>query len=367
MDRNSSTSSSERVPLLPAAALLALVVIVAIEGLFVLNRHQFRGAPEKIMSIKRSELTYPRYPEDVVIYGDSRMFSVDPEAVEKALGGNLKVTNYAWYFSGFELYELMLRAHLEYKGKPPELIIFSLMPEFLVLPNEGFSLAEVPAYRPRAYNTIPADVLWSTFWEKGDWANLWHYFTYHLTPPSTKFRNRAMGSANRLLRGRDWEYRLPGVWKRMGDFQARGAFTLFDRKSAMAAESDLGRHYPGPFELQPPPPSIEAFYTFVDRTADLDIELLLLNPPLGEALHRQYERYGVPEAFEEFVADLDARYPHLTVAPPVLNVYPTHLFGDIHHINTAGDELFREQYTEVLSHYGETRFRKEQEAGGTEE
>ncbi len=106
---NSSISSSERaIPVgAPLAALLAVALIACFEVLVAVHRERLMGALELIALRKRAMMTDRTTREDVVVFGDSRMFSVSPRLVGESLAAR-RAANYSWPFAGIEMYDYML-------------------------------------------------------------------------------------------------------------------------------------------------------------------------------------------------------------------------------------------------------------------
>ena len=185
-DRASSTFSFRG---LPRAALAAVLVCLAIEVAVVALQPRFAGALDYTVRAKLAAMTDSARVDDVVIFGDSRFFSIKPAAVEGALGGNLSVTNYSWPFAGVEMVEFALDAYLEAKQRP-KLILVGWMPENLAISADRLTAAADPLYQTRLFNTLPTLPLAVSLAGGGHGRLFWGLVEHRLMPPSAHHRDR---------------------------------------------------------------------------------------------------------------------------------------------------------------------------------
>src|SRR5690242_17637396 len=181
----SSTSSSERSAFSPrgraTAANLAAALALLFELFVHVNQYRLEDAIEATLHAKRAIICSGTAHDDVAIFGDSKLFSVRPDVVSSALGGNVRVTNYSWPFMGIEAFDAMLLTYLQH-NPAPRLLILDARPELLGMPRHINAMAEDPTSRVRAAEGIPLIPLLQTDFANGDWYMVWDRFAYAMQP-----------------------------------------------------------------------------------------------------------------------------------------------------------------------------------------
>ena len=340
-DRGSSTSSSRRVP---QAALAAVLVCLAIEVAVVELRPRFAGALDYTLQAKLGAMTDSASVDDVVIFGDSRFFSIEPAAVERALGGNLRVTNYAWPFAGVEMVEFALDAYLQAK-RPPRLILVGWMPEKLAVSADRLTAAADPLYQTRLFNSLPTFPLAVSLARGGHGELFWGLVEHRLMPPSAHHRDRLADWALGNTATSEDDQRLIESWRQTG------SFLLYHGETAPPdAVASYGRASGG-FAPESAVPNAVPFRRFLERASSKGIPVLLLNVPLPKSLHERFEEIGVIERYRRFIGEMGQSFDNFRVVEPLIEVYRDEYFADVGHLNDQGHRAYRQAYPARLEKY----------------
>ena len=342
---NSSISSSDR---LPWAGFTAALVCLALEALILTIQPRFISGLDFTVSDKRQTMTAPARQEDVLILGDSRFFSIRPDLVNQAFGGNHLVTNYAWPFAGVETIDYFLEAYLRYQ-RPPKAILAGWMPENLAVPPGRMSVTAVPLYRTRLFNVIPSAPLAFRFARDKHWGMLWELFEYQALPPSARHRTRLIP----FLRSAAGPATLPDPEDRRitAAYSRAGSFLLYDDEVAGPdAVSDYEKAAGG-LKLDAVLGNVPPFERFLERASSSGIRVVLFNVPLPETLYRRFDELGVIAKYEQVVARLRREFPNFEVMEPALQVYPGDYFADVGHMHQRGDKQFAAYYGPALKHW----------------
>ncbi len=329
---------------LPRAGLTALLVCLAIEIAVVALRPRFAGALDYTVQAKLAAMTDSASIDDVVIFGDSRFFAIEPAAVERALGGNLTVTNYSWPFAGVEMVEFALDAYLRAK-QPPRLILVGWMPENLAVSADRLTAAADPLYQTRLFNALPAGPLAWSLARGGHGELFWGFVEHRLMPPSAHHRDRLT----------DWvlgnNVTSEDDQRLFESFRRSGSFLLYNRETA---PPDAVRSYErasGGFAPESAAPNAAPFRRFLERASSEAIPVLLLNVPLPNRLHERFQEVGVIERYRLFIGEMAASFDNFRVVEPLIEVYPDEYFADVGHLNDPGDRAYQQAYPARLTQY----------------
>ena len=280
--------------------------------------------------------------DDVVIFGDSRFFSIKPAAVEGALGGNLSVTNYSWPFAGVEMVEFALDAYLEAKQRP-KLILVGWMPENLAVSADRLTAAADPLYQTRLFNTLPTLPLAVSLAGGGHGRLFWGLVEHRLMPPSAHHRDRlADWFLGNTVMSED-EQRL------FESFRQTGSFLLYHGETAPPDAVASYERGSGGFAPESAVANAAPFRRFLERASSEAIPVLLLNVPLPESLHRRFEQVGVIERYRRFIGGMEQSFENFRVVEPLIEVYPDEYFADVGHLNDPGDRAYQQAYPARLA------------------
>lgn len=332
MARSSTTSSSEGRPI---AGLIALALCVAAEIVFACTPWFLNGI-ETVVEVKRGWLR-DGVADDVVLMGDSRFFSIPTEAVSEALGGGLRVTNMAWPAMGVEAPCLVLESLLAHKP-PPRLIIIGFGPDMIGIDEHRISIDTWEVNRERAFTVIPAATLVPFLWERGQISMIWMLVEHRLMPPSVHHRAVILSRLHTWLW--DWDrdplepmdHRfIDGIF-RQDRIQMRTTEQMGDDVALTLEE------YLGPVRAYPNEHARAMAERFARRASEANISVLVVEPPVPEAVRQIYDERGVSASFEQMLRSFEARWPSFHLSEPVVNSLPNELFGDPGHVNAAGNE-----------------------------
>ena len=344
---NLSISSSDR---LPWAGFIAALVCLAFEALILTLQPRFVSGLDFTVSDKRQMMTDPSRQEDVLILGDSRFFSIRPDIVDQAFGGNHLVTNYTWPFAGVETVDYFLEAYLRYK-KPPKAILVGWMPENLAVSNERMSVTADPLYRTRLFNVIPAVPLATRFARDGQWGMLWELFEYRALPPSAHHRARLIPFAWSLAGAEPATIPDPEDRRIAGEYDGTSSFLLYeDEVAGPDAVSDYNKAARG-LKLDSALGNVPPFEHFLERAASSGIRVILFNVPMPEGLYQRFDELGVIAKYHQVIARLQREFENFEVIEPTLQVYPIEHFADVGHMNKRGDQQFAGHYGQAMTRW----------------
>ena len=328
------------------SALAALALILIAEGFVFANRTVFMSAMNNIVLEKKKILTDPAHADDVAILCTSVGFSFTPSVVSESLGGNLKVTNYAWPEAGYEIYDLMLEAYLEIKD-PPKLLVAGLIPAGFGVKPELMRMKNAELTRTRAYNILPTFFLMRKMAARREWFVLWDHFSYVCVPPSVRHRDRIKSVAFSILKGGGVPQRDAAERRMLSDMRDKGAFLLYDKETFDPGALEAFEKTYGKFKLysNEPPPAIEPF---LERANRHGITVLLVNPPVPLSQYERLRETGVLDFYASTVERWKSEYPNIHSVEPLVVSLPERLFGDVGHLNAEGDKVFQSLYSEAL-------------------
>ncbi len=337
-------------PRLPLAFLLAALAVFALELFLHANRYRLVDGIQANLMTKAAQLRDADAPaDDVAIFGDSKMFSVRPSALARAVSADspVRVTNYAWPFFGVEAFELMLESYLQNHTAPRALIINGC-PELIGVPAEKVSLTAQPAHRQRAFTALPLRQIFALAVRQKTPSLLWHRLVWALTPPSVVYRDTALEALRDVARGREWP--LSDDYIRMTtSYRQTGAF-LMHRKRQVTAEEVRGLEQAiGPYGIHKNHQQAASFERFLQRAAQAEIQIYLIGSPAPPAYAERFQQLGIHQAYRAVLEHWQARFGNLHIVEPLYPVQPLHHFGDPGHLNLEGDEQFQEAYSDRLS------------------
>ncbi len=341
---HSSISSFRR---LPPAATAAVVVCLLLECIVAHVRPWLMDGVFQTVDIKRGMLVDSRLQEDVVFFGDSRAFSVQPKTIRRALGPKLVVSNYSWPFIGAEAYDMMLRAYLARK-KPPKLILVSFMPEYLSLPGKYLMMEGEDVRRIRAYNQVPTGALLSELAADGNYRQIWDWFAYVSMPPSSRDRDRLLPVLKSLAFGKGIPEPKPWDVEMVRGMQTDGAYLLFPDSTATPYDIERFLRIYNPVKLHDNREALGVFERFLKRASQAGIQVRLANMPIPEQTLEIYRKNGVLGRFDELVGRWERDYPVFRALRPAVYAYRIDQFGDFGHLNRRGDAKFQEDLRLLL-------------------
>ena len=340
-DHSSSTFSSRR---FPAAVLIAVLAGLLIELAVVTLRPGFAGALDYTVQAKLRLLADSSHGDDVVIFGDSRFFSIDPALVEQALGGDLTVTNYSWPFAGAEMIEFMLDAYLHSKP-PPRLILVGWMPENLAVPADRLTAAADPLYQTRLFTALPAIPLTLSLARARQGRLFWASVEHRLMPPSAHHRERlaawALGEADPS----------PDEQRIHESYRRTGSFLLYDQETAPSDAVASYERAVGGFAPLAAVPNTVPWRRFLEQASSKAVPVVLFNVPIPKSLHQRYEELGVIAEYRRLIVELTHSFENFQVVEPLTEIYPNDYFADVGHLNTKGDRAYLETYPTRLAKY----------------
>ena len=347
MARSLSTSSSDT---WPRAATAAVVACLAIELLLAAFRPQFMSGLDFTVSWKRRRMADSSHQEDLLILGDSRIFSIRPDVVNQVFGGNKNVTNYSWPFAGVETIDYVLEAYLFYK-EPPKTILVAWMSENLAVSPDRMSLASDPLYRTRIFNIVPAVPLIYRLLREGRWEMCWDYFEYRLLPPSVGYRTRLI----ELIRSAAITGRasIPNAADRriIDSFNRHRSFLLYRDEVAGPDAVTSYEQAAGGLRLDTTLGNVAPFRSFLERAKANRISVILFNVPMPDGLYRRFDELGVIAEYQQVIARLRREFANFEVMEPALQVYPDEYFADVGHMNRRGDEQFAGYYGPAMKRW----------------
>lgn len=337
---------------LPLGAIVTLLIVLAVEAGVHFNHHRMFDVSFLSTRWKRALLTDRSLHDDVVIFGDSRFFHIDPAVVAAALaeeGEQLTVTNLTWPYYGAEAFPWTLESYLHYRPEP-RLILVNIMPNYIGFPVEHSRVSDAPAERDRLYSSLPARTLVPILIREGRRDLLRDYVAFSIMPPTLKYRWQLL----RHVRGRfveDYEliYNARENLRRVPELRETGAFVLHSQVGP--PEDGFREPYLelfGPMSPDVDPEVRRLLESFLERAAERGIPVLLMNAPLPQAAYELDEELSIKAAYEELVAEWQSQFPNLIVVEPLLDPLPHRYFGDFGHLNLDGDAVHREMYREAL-------------------
>lgn len=348
MADSSSTSSSERAAFAPEqwgnhrpiAALCAVLLVLCLELFIHANRARFEDAIEANLHAKRDIMCNGSVRDDVAIFGDSKFFSVRPDAVSTALGGHLQVTNYAWPFMGLEAYDAMLRVYLRHKPAP-KAILLNARPELVGMPERANAMAAEPTHRVRAYEAVPLAQLAAAVLADGNYYMIWDRLAYALQPPSAAHKEPVRQGLRSLVRGRGWPDPTEDYRRMTEDFQQSGAFLMHRKREVTEQEvRDLEKAL-GPYGVYHSAKLENSFERFLTRAQDAGTTVLMLGIPLPPPLHNRMEQVGAYAEYRKLTDRWKQQHPNFDVLEPLFRSYPLENFGDAGHVNLKGNALLQ--------------------------
>lgn len=352
MDERSSTSNSKERPRrggrrvsFPAAAIAATAAILFAEILIAENRAAFLDDVYPITASKLDWIKHGKENPDVLIFGDSRYFNIDPALVSESLGG-ASTKNVSWPAYGIDGFHLTLETYLS-NHEPPEIIITHLPPDALSMKSEVMLLGQDQFSLDRAFFMVPGRQIIRLFASEGKWNLVWQAIEFQLNPPSVKYRRGIIGAARMLVTGGNWRPANQELWYEQYD--ETEAFVLFEEQTVPPELLGVFAKFYDPFELYAEPAVLARYEQFLDMTRDRGIAVVLLNTPMPEMIAYHYEERGILTGYRDYIEELAAKYPNLLVLDPVTEVYPDTELADFGHVNRAGDARFREDYAARLA------------------
>ncbi len=286
--------------------------------------------------------------DDIAIFGDSKLFSLRPDAISDALGGEHRITNYSWPFFGMEAFETMLANYLRHRPAPRAIIING-RPEIIGVPASENSLAGVDAHRSRAFIALPVRDLITLAARQRRPGLLWQRLVWALQPPSTAYRSAAWDALRDLARGRGWPKATKDYQRMTTSFRDTGAFLMHRNRQITEAEVLALETVERPYAIYKNHAQAESFERFVSRASAAGIALYVLGSPAPPPYHERFNRLGIHDAHRALLAHWDQKFGNLHVIEPLHPVYPLDHFGDPGHLNTIGDNRFQSTYPALLA------------------
>lgn len=356
MGESSSTSSSSPAPAapvprlrrLPWAALVALVIIAALEVFIASSPRLFTDGIYWTTSAKRRLMADRSRHESVLIFGDSRAFSIRPGLVAEALGRGDTVTNYSWAFMGAPAYEFMLDVYLRLKP-PPRLILVNPLPELVALPPRMLKIHEPPIHRTRLFTALPSRPLMAELVARREWSMAGDLARHLAMPPSVHRRDRVWKAVQGLALGRG--FAGPGEidLHQMEGMAEHGAFLMHLDTRVTPPVFAQAERLNGPYGVYDNKEAVAAYERFLARARAEGIEVRMMGIPLPETTYNRYEEVGALAAWRKLLERWTREYPNFGLIEPVLIRWPNERFGDAGHLNLAGDREFQKLYREALA------------------
>lgn len=345
MARSSTTSSSEACP----RAGLAAVALCALLEMVIGSTQLFLNGVETVVDIKRGHLDAGE-PDDVVIFGDSRFFSIPAEAVNEALGGGLRVCNFSWPYMGVEADPLMLEGYLDHRPAP-KLLIVGFGPEFIGLEEARIRIDTWQVNRERAFTVIPTRTLVRFLVEQRQWHMLYMLLEHRLMPPSVHHRKVILSRLRTWL----WDWGRdpldPADRRYIEGMRTQGWFLMATDEEASEEVAVHLETYLGRVDVHPNAHARAMAERFAQIAGERGIPVLVIEPPTPEAIHRLYEERGVLAERERLLRSWEARWPTFRVAPPYARHLPNEQFGEMAHTNAAGNEVWIDMVREACAWY----------------
>lgn len=350
MDASSSTSSSERAAGPPVAALAALALIAMLELWIGSRPDLFADGLYRTTAAKRDIVADRSRRDDVLVFGNSRVFSIRPEVVDAALGGDVHSVNLSWPFMGADAYDMVLSVYLREHSKP-RMILVDAFPELVALRPEHLSLADLPIHRTRLYTDLPAGPLASELVARRDWSLLFGLATQLCMPPSLRWRDRVRDGLQSLAHGEPIPGPRPIDVAQVEGMARHGAYLMYLDTEATRAVFLMAQRQ-NDFAVRDNPAAIAAYERFLERADAADIRVRVLGVPLPATTYDLYEELGILTAYRALLERLRAAHPSFDVIEPVLTRWPDERFGDAGHLNRPGDAVFQDFCREMLERSG---------------
>ncbi len=358
MGESSYTSNSDVPPprrswkRYPLAALVAVFIIGALELFVILQSDLFTDGIYWTTLAKRDILADRADPEDVLVFGDSRAFSIQPALVSDALGEEVKVANYSWAYMGADAYDYFLDAYLRYNA-PPRLILVTPMIEIVAVPRRMVNLEESPIYRTRLFTALPSSMLFDRFAEDGNWNLAGNLARHRAMPPSLHRRNQVWGAMKSLASGRGFPQLSDLDLHQIEGMQDRGAYLMHLTHVVTQPFFEQAERLYGPYGVHDNQEARAAYERFLSRAQAHDIEVRVLGIPVPEWTYDRHEEVGALTAYGQLLDQWSQRFPNFEVIEPVFVRWPNERFGDAGHLNLSGDHFYQHFYREALKPHTE--------------
>jgi len=339
------TSNSKKLPL---AALIAIGIVICVELFIGFNADHFSGAFNSIVRRRKKLLEAPSFRHDVVIFGDSRSYSMNPKFLEKEMGNNLSVGNYCWPFTGVETYEFMLDACIK-NNKKPKLIIAGFLPDYFAIQEKHLSYKQIKIYRIRLYDVFPSLFIVKKAWKEHSWILFWDLIAYRITPLSSRYRDKLPSVMFHLLTLQGWLQPDEDEYRILQGQKNSGSFRLFDDETAPPDVMETYAKIYHPLSLYKNEDVLKKFEDFLKKAEHNNIRILLFNPPILRQQYTRFNELGVIQAYNSRIENWARDYDNFHYIEPLLSPYPRAMFADSGHLNLAGDKMYREYYIPTLS------------------
>jgi len=338
----SISSSSAPVERWPRAAIFAISVCLLIEFLVGWNADKFADPLQRTTYAKFSDMADPTVPNDIVVFGDSRAFSVRPALVSEAIGGGLTAKNYTWGFHGVEAYTVALRTLIA-AGKPPKIIVATFPIEFTSRRPIISSVEEQDDYRERMYSLFPVPVIARTLIEWRRMKTFEGLIASFSAPPTARLQKTLTKILSSYLHGFGWPNDLEMLLHIPGEYEKHGAFLMLPKWRR--AKNYLDALLAGAGPIRKPDQGILALYEqFLREANDVGAKVILLDMPLPQPYVDVLEKGGAVDEWRRIQQEWARRLPNVSLAPMENLGWPEKFFTDHGHLNRAGDELFQADY-----------------------
>ncbi len=333
---------------LPVAALTAAASIFLFETSFVWQyRHHFWDANYILLEKKRERLTQAQKPDDIAILGSSRFYHLQPGAIADLVGNGARVSNYSWAYCGVEAYESMLRGLLT-AGRAPRTILVDGCPEICSFPSRLLTARDSEEYRTRLAVTVPFRAGIQTAVGQNAWNVAWDLFAYHVTPPSTVYREKVKAGLTTLLKTRELPPLPPNYENFVGNWLEQGWF-YFALPERVAGPEDFQmlENATGPPLLRDNASVAASYERFVQLADANNINIIMLAVPTNPRMYQGFQEQRVFEKYDGWLTDLERMHSNFVAPGPRWMVWPG-LLGDAGHVNAAGAKKHMDFVLELL-------------------
>jgi hypothetical protein len=319
------------------AALLAVLLVLAFELFVYSNRQKLQWSLYNMAEIKGERLRDRGQDDEVAIFGDSRFFHADPAAIGRALGVRAgAVTNYAWPWSGVEVFESQLRTALRDKPHLGTIV----MPQFPLLVGYADKWTTI-----RASRNLQLGYQLVTSWRDGlvtlfaqhYWTLAWQQLCSHVAPPSSANQKVIRVALKNPLQGKPMFTADPEFLRMRDDYDQRGWFSFAPETKVNAADAAKLEQGIGGFAVQHNPAVRETFERFLALADRAGIHVLMVPLPVAQVNYDRFEQTGIHAEWDKQVHVWAQKYRHLHVLGETSEVvFELPLLGDMVHVNNTG-------------------------------
>jgi len=336
----------------PWAAALAVVIIFAVELAWVQPRWTSWTEPlNEVIHTKKQHLLSPEPVDSLAIFGDSRMFHIEPKRVLRALHMSGHADNFAWAWCGYEAYDAMLRGLIAHKDAPPKVIIVSSHPEMPAYVPLWTTMGGNADMRERLFQAAPIFSQIDTLVRLHEYHNAWQQFERTLMPPSFVYAPSIRTYLKDKLHRRPYDT-LPAERERIvSNYRESGAFMYHAGGEVKPQELIDFEKTAGPFKVHKNSLARLAFGQFLATAEAHQVEVIMVPLPVPAPIYDIYSTRGILSDYAAQVSKWKQQYSTFHPLGSVALRYPAEDFLDPGHVNEKGREKHEAKVEKVLSDF----------------